>query len=140
MNTHFRTLLLALCLWAAWSGTADAQSNAQTTADSLRRLILPAADDTLKVWQLMELAKALAESSKYDSALDVANGAKSRLANIKKALSEMQYSTTSAPPQTHVDSYTIAGQEFEQELAKLKTIVETDIPHIEKAMEAAQAP
>jgi photosystem II stability/assembly factor-like uncharacterized protein len=51
-----------------------------------------------------------------------------------------QYSSTSAPPQTHLDSYTVAAQEFEQELAKLKTLVETDLPRIEKAMEAAQAP
>ncbi|TAE30572.1 MAG: glycosyl hydrolase [Candidatus Kapaibacterium sp.] len=51
-----------------------------------------------------------------------------------------QYSSTSAPPQTHVDSYAVAAQEFEQELAKLKAIVEIEIPRIEKAMEAAQAP
>lgn len=51
-----------------------------------------------------------------------------------------QYSSTSAPPQTHLDSYAVAAQEFEQELAKLKTLVETEIPRIEKAMEAAQAP
>jgi tetratricopeptide (TPR) repeat protein len=79
MNTPLRTLLLALCLWAAWSSTATAQ----TTADSLRRLILPAADDTLKVRRLTELARTLALASKYDSALAAANWAKGLAERLK---------------------------------------------------------
>jgi hypothetical protein len=80
MNTPLRTLLLALCIWAAWSSTSTAQPN----ADSLRRLILPAADDTLKVRQLTELAKMLTDAAKYDSALAAANWAKGLTGQVKK--------------------------------------------------------
>ncbi len=156
----------------------------------LNNTTLPAADRKALVAFQQKVANLQRAVS---GALEAANAAKSRLATIKKALSETmatdamklrdeatslenrlntllralrgdqilaarnegtppsiqerlgnivyeQYSSTSAPPQTHVDSYTIAGEEFEQELAKLKNIVETEIPRIEKAMEAAQAP
>ena len=72
MNTPLRTLILVLCFVATWSSTATAQS----TADSLRRLILPAADDTLKVRRLVELMKILINTHKYYSALVAANWAK----------------------------------------------------------------
>ncbi|MDW8219979.1 MAG: glycosyl hydrolase [Bacteroidota bacterium] len=51
-----------------------------------------------------------------------------------------QYASTSTPPQTHIDSYAIASQSLEQELAQLKSIVDREIPTIEQAMEAAAAP
>jgi photosystem II stability/assembly factor-like uncharacterized protein len=156
----------------------------------LNNTTLPAADRKALVAFQQKVANLQRAVS---GALDAANSAKSRLASIKKALSETmatdamklrdeatslenrlntllrtlrgdqilaarnegtppsiqerlgnivyeQYSSTSAPPQTHVDSYAVAGEEFEQELAKLKNIVETEIPRIEKAMEAVQSP
>jgi hypothetical protein len=78
MNTPLRTLLLALCLWAM-SNTA----HAQPTADSLRRLILPAQDDTLKVPRLTELATTLYEIAQYDSVVVVANWAQTLAERLK---------------------------------------------------------
>jgi hypothetical protein len=48
--------------------------------------------------------------------------------------------STSQPTQEHLNGYAIAAQEFEQELAKLKQLVESDIPRIEKLLEAFGAP
>ena len=39
-----------------------------------------------------------------------------------------------------MDSYSVAAQEFAQELAKLRALVETDLVKLEKALEAAGAP
>jgi len=48
--------------------------------------------------------------------------------------------STSRPTQTHIDSYSVAAQEFAVELAKLRALVETDLVKLEKALEAAGAP
>jgi len=44
------------------------------------------------------------------------------------------------PTQTHVGAYSIASQEFASELARLRKLLEIDLPQLEKAMEAAGAP
>jgi len=44
------------------------------------------------------------------------------------------------PTQSHIDSYNIAAAEFSEQLAKLHTLVETDLAKLEKDMEAAGAP
>ena len=44
------------------------------------------------------------------------------------------------PTQSHIDSYTIAASEFSDQLAKLHTMVDSDLAKLEKEMEAAGAP
>ncbi len=44
------------------------------------------------------------------------------------------------PPQTDVEAYTIAGQEFSEQLVKLRTLVQTDLANLEKEAQAAGAP
>jgi len=46
----------------------------------------------------------------------------------------------SPPPRTDLDGYAIASEEFTEELGKLRTIQEQDLPKLEKAMEQAGAP
>ena len=72
MNTYHFTFLLVLCLWTACTELLHAQA----TTDSIRMLILSAVDDTLKVRRLTELAKALTDGGKYDSALATAHWAR----------------------------------------------------------------
>ena len=48
--------------------------------------------------------------------------------------------STSRPTQTQRDGYLIAGDDFKIELAKLKTLIETDMTTLEKQMEMAGAP
>ena len=45
-----------------------------------------------------------------------------------------------APTQTHRDSYAIAAEEFAQQLANLRALVQVDLSKLEKDMEAAGAP
>ena len=44
------------------------------------------------------------------------------------------------PTQTHLDAYAIAADEFTQQLAKLRTLIQVDEVKLEKDMEAAGAP
>ena len=47
---------------------------------------------------------------------------------------------SSRPTQTQIEQYNIAAEEFKPVLAKLRVIVETDFPKLEKAVEASGAP
>jgi hypothetical protein len=58
---------------------------------------------------------------------------------VNKAVYDMS-SSTSRPTQTVQDAYIIANDDFTIELQKLRTLVEVDLPKLEKAMEAAGAP
>ena len=44
------------------------------------------------------------------------------------------------PTTTQQDTYKIASEEFGQELAKLRTLVEVDLKNLEKALDLAGAP
>jgi photosystem II stability/assembly factor-like uncharacterized protein len=51
-----------------------------------------------------------------------------------------QRMSTQRPTQTQMDAYRQAGDEFGQQLARLRRLVEDDMPRLEKALEAAGAP
>jgi hypothetical protein len=48
--------------------------------------------------------------------------------------------STSPPPQTDKDAYTIGGEEFAVELQKLKTLLSIDVTNLEKSLESLGAP
>jgi hypothetical protein len=48
--------------------------------------------------------------------------------------------STARPTQTQINQYTAAAQEFEQTLARLRQLIESDLATLEKQMEAAGAP
>lgn len=75
MKSRLATLALCTVFYAALFLAFGTTLRAQADADSLRRFILPATDDTLKVRRLTELAKTLANAGKYDSALAAAHWA-----------------------------------------------------------------
>ena len=82
MKAHSAILLVLLCVAGALSPLPTLLAQ-QPAADSLRRLILPSADDTLKVRRLTALAKTLTETSKYDSALATAQWATTLAERLK---------------------------------------------------------
>jgi hypothetical protein len=48
--------------------------------------------------------------------------------------------STVRPSQTQIQQYELANSEFQPVLARLRKLVDTDIPSLEKALEAAGAP
>jgi photosystem II stability/assembly factor-like uncharacterized protein len=58
---------------------------------------------------------------------------------VGRIVSEQRFSLA-RPTQTHREAYQIASQEFAEELAKLRTLVEVDLKGLEKALDAAGAP
>jgi photosystem II stability/assembly factor-like uncharacterized protein len=56
------------------------------------------------------------------------------------AIVSQQRMSTSRPTATHAEQYRIASEELQQELTRLRTLVETDVARLENAMEAAGAP
>lgn len=58
---------------------------------------------------------------------------------ISQVTSELHWNA-GVPTQTQRDGYRIAGEEFTQELAKLRTLVEVDLKALEKALDTAGAP
>ena len=48
--------------------------------------------------------------------------------------------STTRPPQTHIDSYNVAAQQFGEQLSKLHQLVDTDLKKLEDDMEKAGAP
>ncbi|NIM63710.1 MAG: hypothetical protein GTO30_19315 [Acidobacteria bacterium] len=51
-----------------------------------------------------------------------------------------QWSSSSAPTQTNIDAYRIAGRAFKKTLAELQALIETDLAGLEEKMERAGAP
>jgi len=62
---------------------------------------------------------------------------------IARRVSDLTFSqlTSPLPPtRTRQDSYTIAAAEFGEALAKLRALVQTDLPKLEKALDRAEVP
>src|SRR5262249_51984804 len=53
---------------------------------------------------------------------------------------ETQRFSLAKPTQTQRESYQIAGEEFAQELTKLRTLIDVDLKALEKALDTAGAP
>jgi chromosome segregation ATPase len=58
---------------------------------------------------------------------------------INQIEDEERFSTVK-PPQTHIDSYNIAAQQFGDQLSKLRQLVDVDLKKLEDDMEKAGAP
>ena len=58
---------------------------------------------------------------------------------INQIEDEERFSTVK-PPQTHIDSYNIAAQQFGEQLSKLRQLVDVDLKKLEDDMEKAGAP
>ena len=56
------------------------------------------------------------------------------------AIVDNERTSTAKPTQTDRDAYSIAGTDFEKELQKLKTMVGTELPTLEKTMELKGSP
>jgi ABC-type transporter Mla subunit MlaD len=58
---------------------------------------------------------------------------------VESIMDEERFSDAK-PTQTHVETFNVASQQFTQQLAALRQLIDTDLVNLEKQMEAAGAP
>jgi hypothetical protein len=132
-------------LQRALTGALDVANSTKTKIGLMKRAIIetPAADTKLTDEanaidkRLNELLVALRGDAVIAARNE--NTPDAILERVSSILGQQNMSTAK-PTQTQIDRYNSAAQEFEQVLAKLRTLVETDVAKLEKALEAAGAP
>ena len=67
-------------------------------------------------------------------------GAKPGLTQRVNAISGRQVMAATRPTRTQIDQYNLTADEFKVQFDKLKVLIETDLPRLEKAAESAGAP
>jgi len=99
----------------------------------------------------LELQNKVTELEKQNKQLQIALNGDEAIAkrnenqppSISERISMVVWTTwgsTSAPTETMKTNYTIAASEFEPVLAKVKTMIQSDIPEIEKQLEKLNSP
>jgi photosystem II stability/assembly factor-like uncharacterized protein len=126
-------------------GALDVANTSRTKLAAIKRAIqeAPAASEKLRdeATALEKKLNAILIALRGDTAL------RQRNENTPPSISERvngivggQRLSTAKPTQTHRDAYRIAAEEFAAELGKLRTLVESDLPKLEKQLEAIGAP
>ncbi len=132
-------------LQRAVQGSLEAANALKPRLALIRRALLdtPSAGDKL-------LDDAAALDKRTNDILRALRGdtvLRARNINLPPSISERvndivgaQRLSTARPTQTQINQYTAAAQEFEQTLAQLRQLIESDLARLEKQMEAAGAP
>jgi hypothetical protein len=131
-------------LYRAVSGAINSANDVQNRLKAIRKAL----QDTASAQPLEAQADAIEQRNneilralRGDAALaarseNVPTSINDRMSNIMEG---ERFSIT-RPTQTHLDAYTIAAEEFAQQLAKLQTLIRVDLAKLERDMEAAGAP
>ncbi len=131
-------------LYRAVSGAINSANDVQNRLKAIRKAL----QDTASAQPLEAQADAIEQRNneilralRGDAALaarseNVPTSINDRMSNIMEG---ERFSIT-RPTQTHLDAYTIAADEFAQQLAKLQTLIRVDLAKLERDMEAAGAP
>jgi hypothetical protein len=131
-------------LYRAVSGVINSANDLQTRLKAIRKALqntpaaepLVAAADSIEK-QDNEILRALrgdvALAARYEN---VPSSINDRLNGIM----EGERFAITRPTQTHQQAYAIAAEEFAQQLAKLRSLIQVDLAKLEKDMEAAGAP
>jgi len=129
-------------LQRAVGGAAEVSGGAKTRIGLLKRAAMDAQSDNKK---LIDQAEAF--DNEIDYLINELRGGRensdipppsiaSRVGNVAGTIRL----STIKPTQTQLEQYELASAEFAPVLARLRTLVETDLPKFEKALEAAGAP
>ena len=142
---HFAFQAQVVKLQRAIAGTQEAATELASRLDRIKRTLdhTPGADAKWKdvVRKLEEKNRAILRALRGDAA------ARERNENTPPSIAERvgyvagaQRSALQRPTGTQRESYDIASQELRQELAKLRTLIEAELPPLERALDAAGAP
>jgi len=132
-------------LQRAVNGTLETANSLKTRLGAIKRALqeTPAADSRLTT----EAIGLDRRTNEILRALRGDNLLRTRNENVPTSINERvsnivgeQRMSTSRPTQTQVDDYSAAGQEFQETLRSLRSLIEGDLAKLEKAMEAARAP
>jgi photosystem II stability/assembly factor-like uncharacterized protein len=132
-------------LQRAVTGALEAANSARTRLGLMKRALqeTPAADARLSD-EATALDRRVGEILRL---LRGDNTLRARNENTPPSISERvggivgdQRMSISRPTATQIDQYSAAASDFQQVLASLRTLIETDLVKLEKAMEAAGAP
>jgi photosystem II stability/assembly factor-like uncharacterized protein len=131
-------------LYRAVSGAVNSANDVQTRLKAIRKAL----QDTPSAEPLSAAADSIEQRSndilrvlRGDTVLaarneNVPTSINERVTNIM----EGERFALTRPTQTHLDAYTVAADEFAQQLTKLRTLIQVDLAKLEKDMEAAGAP
>ncbi|HUO24837.1 MAG TPA: hypothetical protein VMU61_04165 [Candidatus Aquilonibacter sp.] len=132
-------------LYRAVSGALHTANDVETRMKSIRQALqqtpavekqLGAVADSLEA-RNREILRAL----RGDTALAKLNEQVPTSINDRiESVMEGERFSLARPTQTDIDAYNIAGTEFSEQLARLRTLVEVDLAKLESDMEAAGAP
>lgn len=129
-------------LQRAVGGAVEVSGGAKSRIGLLKRAAMEAITDNKK---LMDQAEAF--DNEIDQLINELRGGRensdipppsiaSRIGNVAGTIRL----STIKPTQTQLDQYELSNTEFAPVLARLRTLVEIDLPNFEKALEAAGAP
>jgi len=119
----------------------DVQSRLKTIREALQQT--PAADKQLagSADSIEQRDRELLRTLRGDTEMTKRNEPiPTSISDRVNGIMEGERFSLARPTQSHIDSYNIAAAEFSDQLAKLRTLVETDLAKLEKDMEAAGAP
>ena len=134
-----------LKLQRAVNGAAGVAGEVTARLEQIRKAldVAPKADDAAKT----KVRELIAANREILRALRGDNVLRARNENVPESISDrIGYAGGSSsrylgnPTGTQKESYAIAGTEFSGELAKLKKLVETDLPALEKRLDGFDAP
>lgn len=129
-------------LQRAVTGATDAATTAKTKIGLMRRAALeaPGSNQTL-------LNEARAIDKKADEVLQALRGGGALTDTPPPSINQRVNAITQRirmsalrPTQSQQDQYAIASEDFKATMAKLKTLLEVDLPKLEKSLETAGAP
>ncbi len=132
-------------LYRAVSGSIRTADDLKARVKAIRRALLETPADTRPLVattdELDARLNAILRKLRGDQALAARNEnvPPSIEDRVQSIMGGTRWSVT-APTATHQQAYQIASEEFSQELAKLRALVETDLTKLEKSMEAVGAP
>jgi photosystem II stability/assembly factor-like uncharacterized protein len=134
-----------LRLERAVSGALEAANNLNGRVEQIKRALdhTPAVESKWK-----EAARALEKRNheilralRGDTALRARNeNTPISIVERVEGIVDAERLSLARPTHTQREAYTIASQEFSQELAKLRTLMDIDLKQLEKALDAAGAP
>jgi hypothetical protein len=124
------------------SGANDSAGALKTRLGSLKRALRDAPSNSQRlIDETTTLEKRTDEITwEFRGFPNAGEGAKPSLTQRVNAIAGRQVMAATRPTRTQIDQYNLTADEFKAQFDKLKTLIETDLPRLEKAAESAGAP